>query len=73
MWNPRNQAWVACDLFETGCDTGVFVSVVPISLSSPYPEVPTLRCLPRDAIFAIYQDPSNLSDIAAISLRVKGD
>jgi hypothetical protein len=58
------------DLFETGTDTGQFISVTCIDLVSPYECVPTLGVLPGDTLLAAYQDPSNHSDIAWISIKV---
>ncbi len=68
--NPRNGRWAPVDLFETGTDTGQFISVTCIDLVSPYECVPTLGVLPGDTLLAAYQDPSNHSDIAWISIKV---
>jgi len=68
--NPRNGRWAAIDLFETGADTGEFVSVTCVDLVSTYECVPTLGVLPGDTILAAYQDPSNHSDVAWISIKV---
>ena len=69
--NPRSGFWAATDLMETGVATGDFVSVICIDLVSVYDNcVPTLRVLPGDTIVAIYQDPSNHSDSAWISVKV---
>jgi hypothetical protein len=68
--NPRNGRWAPFDLFETGMDTGEFVSVTCIDLVSQYPCAPSLGVLPGDTILAAYQDPSNHSDIAWISIKV---
>ena len=69
--NPRSGFWAAVDLLETGVATGDFVSVICIDLTSVYNEcVPTLRVLPGDTILAVYQDPSNHSDSAWISIKV---
>jgi hypothetical protein len=69
--NPRSGFWAAVDLLETGVATGDFVSVICIDLVSVYNDcVPTLRVLPGDTIVAVYQDPSNHSDSAWISIKV---
>jgi hypothetical protein len=68
--NPRNGKWAAIDLLETGVATGDFVSVTCIDLTSQYTGVPTLGVKPGDTVLAIYQDPSNHSDSAWISIKV---
>jgi len=68
--NPRNGRWAAVDLLETGTATGDFVSVTCIDLVDVYECVPTLGVLPGDTIVAFYQDPSNHSDSAMISIKV---
>jgi len=68
--NPRNGRWAAVDLLETGVATGDFVSVICIDLVNVYDCVPTLGVLPGDTIIAVYQDPSNHSDSAWISIKV---
>jgi len=69
--NPRSGFWAAVDLLETGVSTGDFVSVTCIDLVSVYTDcVPTLRVLPGDTLLAVYQDPSNHSDSAWISVKV---
>ncbi|RLE36738.1 hypothetical protein DRJ12_04130, partial [Candidatus Acetothermia bacterium] len=69
--NPRSGHWAAVDLLETGVATGDFVSVICIDLTSVYSEcTPTLDVLPGDTIVAVYQDPSNHSDSAWISIKV---
>lgn len=68
--NPRNGRWAPFDLFETGMDTGEFVSVTCIDLVSQYACAPSLGVLPGDTILAAYQDPTNHSDIAWISIKV---
>ncbi|RLB76925.1 MAG: hypothetical protein DRH24_17095 [Deltaproteobacteria bacterium] len=68
--NPRNGRWAAIDLLETGVATGDFVSVTCIDLVDVYTCVPTLGVLPGDTIIAVYQDPSNHSDSAWISIKV---
>ena len=68
--NPRNGRWAAVDLLETGVATGDFVSVTCIDLVDVYTCVPTLGVLPGDTIIAAYQDPTNHSDSAWISVKV---
>jgi hypothetical protein len=68
--NPRNGRWTAVDLLETGIDTGDFVSVTCIDLVSTSTCVPSLAVLPGDTILAVYQDPSNHSDVAWVSIKV---
>jgi len=68
--NPRNGRWAATDLMENGVASGDFVSVICIDLVSQYPCLPTLGVLPGDTIVAVYQDPSNHSDSAWISIKV---
>jgi len=68
--NPRNGYWASVDLLETGISTGDFVSVICIDLADVYECVPTLGTLPGDTIVAFYQDPSNHSDSAMISIKV---
>jgi len=69
--NPRNGRWAAVDLLETGVNTGHFVSVSCVDLISVYDYVPTLGVLPGDTIIAVYQDPSNHSDTAWISTKIR--
>ncbi|MBU1048655.1 hypothetical protein KKG90_01405, partial [Candidatus Bipolaricaulota bacterium] len=68
--NPRSGYWAAVDLLETGPSTGDFVSVICIDLQDMYYCVPQLDALPGDTIVAFYQDPSNHSDSAMISIKV---
>ncbi|TFH06674.1 MAG: hypothetical protein E4H08_10650, partial [Candidatus Atribacteria bacterium] len=68
--NPRSGYWASVDLLETGVATGDFVSVICIDLTSVYECVPQLGVLPGDTIVAFYQDPSNHSDSAMISIKV---
>jgi len=68
--NPRNGRWATVDLLETGVATGDFVSVTCIDLTSQYSCVPTLGVKPGDTLIASYQDPSNHSDSAWISIKV---
>jgi len=68
--NPRNGRWAPFDLLETGMDTGEFVSVTCIDLVSRFECEPNLGVLPGDTIIAAYNDPSNHSDVAWISIKV---
>ncbi|MFC2106545.1 hypothetical protein ACFLS0_07345 [Candidatus Bipolaricaulota bacterium] len=68
--NPRSGRWAAVDLLETGPASGDFVSVICIDLTGVYGCAPTLDVLPGDTILAFYQDPSNHSDSAMISVEV---
>jgi hypothetical protein len=68
--NPGTGRWAAVDLLETGPATGQFVSVICIDLVSVYECVPNLDVWPGDTIIAVYQDPSNHSDSAWISIQV---
>ena len=68
--NPRNGRWAPVDLLETGVDTGTFVSVACVDLVNQHSCAPSLGVLPGDTIIAVYQDPSNHSDMAWISIKV---
>jgi hypothetical protein len=68
--NPRNGRWAAVDMLETAASTGDFVSVSCIPLASQYECLATLDALAGDTIVAFYQDPSNHSDSAMISIKV---
>jgi len=68
--NPRSGRWAGIDMLETGVASGIFVSVICIDLVDVYGCVPTLGVLPGDTIVAVYQDPSNHSDSAWISIKV---
>jgi len=70
IWNPRSGLWTAVDLMETEPNSGVFRSVSCIDLVSQYTEVPTLGVLPGDTVLAMYQDPSNHSDLAWIAIKI---
>jgi hypothetical protein len=68
--NPRSGRWAGLDVLETGIATGDFVSVICVDLVNVTACVPTLGALPGDTIVAFYQDPSNPSDSAMISIKV---
>jgi len=62
--NPRNGRWAPVDLLETGTDSGTFVSVSCVDLINKF------ECAPGDTLLAVYNDPSNHSDVAWISIKV---
>jgi len=68
--NPRNGRWAPVDLLETGSDSGTFVSVSCVDLINRYDCAPSLGVLPGDTLLAVYNDPSNHSDVAWISIKV---
>ena len=68
--NPRNGRWAPVDLLETGIDSGTFVSVSCIDLVNKFGCAPSLGVLPGDTLLAVYNDPSNHSDVAWISIKV---
>jgi hypothetical protein len=68
--NPRNGRWAPVDLLETSSDSGTFVSVSCVDLINKYDCAPSLGVLPGDTLLAIYNDPSNHSDVAWISIKV---
>ena len=68
--NPRNGRWAALDLLEAGTATSEFVRVIGVDLVSQHRCVPSLDVRPGDTILAVYQDPSNHSDMVWISNKV---
>ena len=68
--NPRNGRWAPVDLLETGSDSGTFVSVSCVDLINKFDCAPSLGVLPGDTLLAVYNDPSNHSDVAWISIKV---
>jgi len=68
--NPRNGRWAPVDLLETAVGSGDFVSVTCITLVDPEVCPTQLAVVPGDTIIAVYQDPSNHSDSAWISIKV---
>jgi hypothetical protein len=68
--NPRTGRWTAVDLFETAPSSGIFRSPDCIEISTQYPCAPSLGALPGDTVLAVYQDPSNHSDVAWRSIKV---
>jgi len=69
--NPRNGRWAPVDLLETGVDSGSFVSVSCVDLINKFECAPSLGVLPGDTLLAVYNDPSNHSDVAWISIKVE--
>jgi flagellar hook assembly protein FlgD len=68
--NPRNGRWAPVDLLETATDSGTFVSVTCVDLVSVSTCAPSLGVLPGDTLLAVYNDPSNHSDVAWIAIKV---
>ncbi len=66
IWNAQTGNWERLDLKETGTDSGVFRSTTCVPVSGP----DSLGSSPGDTIFALYQDPSNHSDIALAMIKV---
>ncbi len=66
IFNPRNGRVVPVDLMETGPDTGIFTSTTGLVVNTH------LGGREGDTIVAFYQDPSNHSDIAIKTIRVRG-
>jgi len=69
IWNPRNGAWSAVELEETGANTGVFMSRAGVSLPESCPDCVEFA-KDNDTVLAFYQDPSNHSDIAIAQIKV---
>ncbi|MCS7217110.1 MAG: T9SS type A sorting domain-containing protein [Candidatus Bipolaricaulota bacterium] len=65
MFNAQKGTWERLDLRETGVGTGVFRSTVCVAVGPD-----GLNSSGGDTIMAFYQDPSNHSDIAIISIKV---
>jgi len=71
MWNAQRGTWERLDLRETGVDTGIFRSTTCVLVAdSAHPGDGNLGSQAGDTIMAFYQDPSNHSDIAIISIKV---
>ena len=71
MWNAQRGTWERLDLRETGVNTGVFRSTTCVLVSDARnPGDGNLAAAPGDTIMAFYQDPSNHSDVAIISIKV---
>ncbi len=71
MFNAQRGTWERIDLRETGVSTGVFRSTTCVLVSDARnPGDGNLGSAAGDTIMAFYQDPSNHSDIAIISIKV---
>jgi len=71
MWNAQRGTWERIDLRETQVGSGVFRSTTCVLVSdSRNPGDGNLGSKAGDTIMAFYQDPSNHSDIAIISIKV---
>lgn len=66
LWNAQSGSWEQLSLRETAVGSGVFRSTtcVPVSGSA------SLNSRPGDTIIALYQDPSNHSDVAIATVKV---
>ncbi len=67
LWNPGNGKWASAALIETGKNTGVFTSSA-VGLGTEC--VNGLDAGIGDSVFAIYQDPSNHSDVSIAMIKV---
>jgi len=71
MWNAQRGTWERLDLRETALGSGVFRSTTCVLVAdAAHPGDGNLGSRPGDTIMAFYQDPSNHSDIAIISIKV---
>ncbi|MGC9018620.1 MAG: T9SS type A sorting domain-containing protein [Candidatus Bipolaricaulaceae bacterium] len=71
MWNAQRGTWERIDLRETAVGSGIFRSTTCVLVSdSRHPGDGNLGSRAGDTIMAFYQDPSNHSDIAIISIKV---
>jgi len=71
MWNAQRGTWERLDLRETAVGSGVFRSTTCVLVADArHPGDGNLGSKPGDTIMAFYQDPSNHSDIAIISIKV---
>jgi hypothetical protein len=71
MFNAQRGTWERMDLRETAVGSGVFRSTTCVLVSdSRFPGQGNLGSKAGDTIMAFYQDPSNHSDIAIISIKV---
>jgi hypothetical protein len=71
MFNAQRGTWERIDLRETAVGSGVFRSTTCVLVSdSRNPGDGNLGSKAGDTIMAFYQDPSNHSDIAIISIKV---
>ena len=71
MWNAQRGTWELMDLKETAPNSGVFRSTTCVLVSDErHPGDGNLGSRRGDTIMAFYQDPSNHSDVAIISIKV---
>ncbi|MGC8962842.1 MAG: T9SS type A sorting domain-containing protein, partial [Candidatus Bipolaricaulaceae bacterium] len=71
MFNAQRGHWERIDLRETAVGSGIFRSTTCVLVSdSRHPGDGNLGSRAGDTIMAFYQDPSNHSDIAIISIKV---
>jgi hypothetical protein len=71
VFNAQRGTWERLDLRETGVNTGVFRSTTCVLVADARnPGQGNLGSSPGDTIMAFYQDPSNHSDVAIISIKV---
>ncbi|MBC7099703.1 hypothetical protein H5T52_11460, partial [Candidatus Bipolaricaulota bacterium] len=71
MWNAQRGTWERMDLRETAVGSGVFRSTTCVLVADTRnPGEGNLGSAAGDTIMAFYQDPSNHSDIAIISIKV---
>jgi len=71
MFNAQRGTWERIDLRETAVGSGVFRSTTCVLVAdSRNPGDGNLGSKAGDTIMAFYQDPSNHSDIAIISIKV---
>lgn len=71
MFNAQRGTWERMDLRETAVGSGVFRSTTCVLVADArFPGQGNLGSKPGDTIMAFYQDPSNHSDIAIISIKV---
>jgi hypothetical protein len=71
IFNAQRGTWERMDLRETAVGSGVFRSTTCVLVSdSRFPGQGNLGSKAGDTIMAFYQDPSNHSDIAIISIKV---
>ena len=71
MFNAQSGAWERMDLRETAVGSGIFRSTTCVLVADArFLGQGNLGSKPGDTIMAFYQDPSNHSDIAIISIKV---
>lgn len=71
VWNAQRGTWERMDLKETAPNSGIFRSTTCVLVSDlRHPGEGNLASRPGDTIFALYQDPSNHSDVALAMVKV---